>query len=73
MYGKYLGHVCIYIYVEYIMNIEGISTNMHKKSKEDMSRNKERRPNGAAVEGGVSVFFVSAHFIFLLYIFMDIP
>ena len=26
-----------------------------------MSRNKEHRPNGAAAEGGASVFFVSAH------------
>ena len=26
-----------------------------------MSRNKEHRSNGAAAEGGASVFFVSAH------------
>ena len=29
-----------------------------------MSRNKEHRPNGAAAEGGASVFFVSAHLFF---------
>ena len=48
-----------------------------------MSRNKEHRPNGAAAEGGrpsggaaeggASVFFVSAHLIFPLRIFMAIP
>ena len=41
-----------------------------------MSRNKEQRPNGAAAEGGrpiggaaeggASVFFVSAHLLFIL-------
>ena len=29
-----------------------------------MSRNKEHRPNGAAAEGGASVFFVSPHLLF---------
>ena len=31
-----------------------------------MSRNKEHRPNGAAAEGGASVFFVSAHLSFYI-------
>ena len=38
-----------------------------------MSRNNEHRPNGAAAEGGTSVFFVSANLFFILWIFMDIP
>ena len=32
-----------------------------------MSRNKEHRHNGVAAEGGASVFFVSAHLLFLYY------
>ena len=44
-----------------------------------MSRNKEHRPNGAAAEGGASVFFVSGNFLYYEYLWMiliysvDIP
>ena len=31
-----------------------------------MNRNKEHRPNGAAAEGGASVFFDSAHLSFYI-------
>ena len=72
----HLGHN-IYIY------ICGISINIHNIIKTYMSRNKEHRgaafggaPNGAAVFGGRpigSVFSVSVHLLFILWIFMYIP